>query len=66
MVEIPRCFEADRSELDTMTVRIVTMIDGARAGKPIEQIIEAAIFLNDDDDVLNFGRGRRCRLGSRR
>ena len=62
MVEIPRRFEANRQQSDTVTVEVVTVIDGVCTGKSVKQIVEAAIFLNDDDDVLDLGRRRPSRL----
>jgi hypothetical protein len=52
--DIPVRFEADRPERDLVTLGVVTVRLRSCARKSIEQVVEAAILLNDDDDMLDL------------
>src|SRR5580700_11092909 len=36
------------------TVMALSHVDGVRAGKAVEEVVDGAIFLHDDDDVLDL------------
>jgi hypothetical protein len=54
MADIPGRFEHDRLELNLFAVGGIAVACGGRALKTVKQIVERAILLNDDDDVLDF------------
>ena len=49
--DIPGGFQADRPEHDLVALGVITVRLRSRAGESVEQIVEAAILLNDDDDM---------------
>ena len=59
MIEIPAGFQSDRRHLDLLIRRVVAILHGFRARETVEQIIERAILLHDDDDMLDFAARRR-------
>ena len=54
MVEIPARVEPDRLELDLFILRVVSVLRRVGSGKAVEEIVEAAVLLNDDDHVANL------------
>ena len=54
VIEIPCGLEPDRLERDLLIGRVVAILRGFCAGKTVEQVIEGAVLLNDDDDVLDL------------
>jgi hypothetical protein len=67
--DIPASFEADRLKRDLRAVLVEAKFYGVSAAKPVKEIVKAAIFLNDNDDVLNLSAGggavdslKRCLL----
>ena len=65
---LPR--QTHRLEFDRLSQRILSLGSGVRARIALEEIIEAAVFLKDDDDVFDLsGAGRidsRERIAGRR
>lgn len=53
MPNIDRPKQRDGLQSDGRTVMLESDPDGIRARKAVEEIVEATIFLDDDDDVLN-------------
>ncbi len=74
--DVPGRLEPDRLQGNLLPAGVVAVRLSFRAGKAVEQIVEAAILLNDDDDVLDLAargmvldpqqafRGRRNRRNS--
>jgi hypothetical protein len=58
VIEIPFRIEPDRLELDLLVLRVVSVRRRVGSGKSIEKIVQAAVLLNDDNDVANL-RARR-------
>jgi hypothetical protein len=54
MIDVPLRFQWDLPKLYFLARAVVTVRLRASTGKALEEIIETAIFLDDDDDVLNF------------
>ena len=54
MGEVPCRLETDRLENDLLILRIVTVRHRPGAGIAIEQVVQASILLNDNDDVLDL------------
>jgi hypothetical protein len=52
--DIPGRFEANRLQRDFFTFGVVTVRLRSCAGEPVEQVVKAAVLLNDDDDVLDL------------
>src|SRR5262249_35013507 len=65
VVEIPARFETDRLQRDLLAAIVTSEARGVRSGIAIEKIIEAAVLLDDDDDVLNLAGTRRGRFWRR-
>jgi hypothetical protein len=40
--------------LDRLALRVHTLRNGIRARITLEKVVEAAVLLNDEDDVRNF------------
>ena len=54
--EIPGRLESDRIQRDLFTLAIVAVRTGVGARIALEEIIEASVLLNDDDDVVDLAR----------
>jgi len=54
MIDVPLRFKRHLPELYFLARAVIAVRLRASTGKAMEEIIEAAILLNDDDDVLNF------------
>ena len=52
MVEVPCRLQPDRLQRDFLTAVRVAIRRRRCAGEAVEKIVEGAILLNDDDDVL--------------
>src|SRR5579883_2557804 len=60
VLEIPGRLEPDGLQRDLVAVRVVTVGRRRRAGKPVEQVVERAVLLHDDNDVLDFSARARA------
>ena len=56
----PKPFETRRAQRDLMAVRVVAVFLCRRAGIAHEEVVERAVLLNDEDDVLD-GAFAGCR-----
>src|SRR5580658_3200179 len=63
MIEIPTRLQSDRFERNLLTSTIVTVPDGMRAGIAVKQIVETAVLLHDDHDVLDLVDAARRNRG---
>ncbi len=57
VVDIPGRCKADRLQCDLVAGAVIAVLRCGRAGKSVEKIVEGAVLLNDDHDVLNFAAG---------
>jgi len=51
VIDVPSGREIDWFEGDLLAIRVVALVSRRGAGKVQKKIIEAAVFLNDEDDV---------------
>ncbi len=66
MVNVVRVVEIDRPQAHDAVLAALSILHGIGAGKPVEEIVDAAVFLNDDDDVLDVRAFDRRALVFRR
>src|SRR6516165_6358598 len=53
MIEIPRLREILRLENNLIAVRVIAVVLSLGSGIAHEEVVERAVLLNDEDDVLN-------------
>ena len=56
MIDLIPLAQRDRLQTNRLAVRVHSLRNGICARITLEQIVEAAILLNDVDDVRNFSR----------
>src|SRR5262249_47034820 len=58
VLDVPPSFESDRRERYLLAGTRIAVRARRCARKPVEEIVERAVLLNDDDDVLDLAAGR--------